>query len=128
MVNNKASFSNINVYQGVYLSQVFLYDGSLDQRFILDGDLWINNIMVNEKTNKAKILDWQTLCPGHPVFDLIFLLCTSVTHENLDSWTDDLINIYMEAFKKTCLQFNIESPFQMKEFNRRKSSGNFFGV
>jgi len=61
-------------------------------------------------------LDWQTLCPDHPVLDLILLLCTSVTHENLDSWTDDLIRIYMEAFKKTCLQFNILSPFDMKEF------------
>tara|TARA_B100000963_G_scaffold352850_1_gene366654 strand:+ start:901 stop:2826 length:1926 start_codon:yes stop_codon:yes gene_type:complete len=33
---NIASFNNVNVYQGVYLSQIFSYDGSLDQRFILD--------------------------------------------------------------------------------------------
>ena len=34
--SNIASFNNVNVYQGVYLSQIFSYDGSLDQRFILD--------------------------------------------------------------------------------------------
>jgi hypothetical protein len=31
-----ASFSNINVYQGTFLTKQFLVDGSLDQRFILD--------------------------------------------------------------------------------------------
>tara|TARA_R100001082_G_C4358468_1_gene158109 strand:- start:346 stop:2103 length:1758 start_codon:yes stop_codon:yes gene_type:complete len=34
--NNKASFKNINVYQGTFLSKQFTYDGSLDQRFILN--------------------------------------------------------------------------------------------
>jgi len=31
-----ASFSNITVYQGTFLTSKFRYDGSLDQRFILD--------------------------------------------------------------------------------------------
>ncbi len=31
-----ASFSNINVYQGTFLTKQFLVDGSLEQRFILD--------------------------------------------------------------------------------------------
>jgi hypothetical protein len=31
-----ASFNNINVYQGIFLTKQFVYDGSLDQRFILD--------------------------------------------------------------------------------------------
>ena len=31
-----ASFNNINVYQGIFLTKRFVYDGSLDQRFILD--------------------------------------------------------------------------------------------
>tara|TARA_B100001287_G_scaffold149458_2_gene125829 strand:- start:8448 stop:10376 length:1929 start_codon:yes stop_codon:yes gene_type:complete len=33
-----ASFENINVFQGTYLEKNFTYDGSLDQRFILDND------------------------------------------------------------------------------------------
>ena len=38
VVNNKAKFENINVFQGTYIEQTFQYDGSLDQRFILDND------------------------------------------------------------------------------------------
>ena len=38
VVNGEAKFENINVYQGTYLEKIFTYDGSLDQRFILDND------------------------------------------------------------------------------------------
>ena len=38
VINGVASFKNINVYQGTYLEKIFTYDGSLDQRFILDND------------------------------------------------------------------------------------------
>ena len=34
--NQKATFSNITVFQGSYLQKSFIVDGSLDQRFILD--------------------------------------------------------------------------------------------
>ena len=37
----------------------------------------------------------------------------------IDSWTDDLMRIYMETFGKTCVQFNIESPFEMMEFQNK---------
>tara|TARA_B100001989_G_scaffold132118_1_gene93425 strand:- start:11162 stop:13075 length:1914 start_codon:yes stop_codon:yes gene_type:complete len=36
VVDGIAKFENINVYQGTYLEKQFTYDGSLDQRFILD--------------------------------------------------------------------------------------------
>ena len=36
VVNNVAKFENINVFQGTYLEKEFIFDGSLDQRFILD--------------------------------------------------------------------------------------------
>ena len=50
--NNVASFNNVNIYQGVYLSQVFLYDGSLDQRFILDNqNIDSSTIRVSIKKN-----------------------------------------------------------------------------
>jgi hypothetical protein len=35
IVSGVANFNNITVYEGTYLTQVFTYDGSLDQRFIL---------------------------------------------------------------------------------------------
>jgi len=33
---NTATFNNVNIYQGTFLTKEFKYDGSLDQRFILD--------------------------------------------------------------------------------------------
>ena len=36
VVSGVAKFENINIYQGTYLEKTFEYDGSLDQRFILD--------------------------------------------------------------------------------------------
>ena len=34
--DNTASFSNVNIYQGVYLTRIFKFDNSLDQRFLLE--------------------------------------------------------------------------------------------
>ena len=42
-------FSNISVYQGIFLTKQFLYDGSLDQRFIL------NNSFIDTSTLKVYI-------------------------------------------------------------------------
>ena len=36
VIDNVAKFENINIYQGTYFEKTFTYDGSLDQRFILD--------------------------------------------------------------------------------------------
>jgi len=36
VVDGTAKFENINVFQGTYLEKEFTFDGSLDQRFILD--------------------------------------------------------------------------------------------
>ena len=36
VTNQVAEFKNINVYQGTFLEKKFIYDGSLDQRFILN--------------------------------------------------------------------------------------------
>jgi len=36
VINGVATFNNIKIYQGVFLSKTFVVDGSLDQRFILD--------------------------------------------------------------------------------------------
>jgi len=36
VINNIASFKNIEIYQGTFLTKQFIVDGSLDQRFILN--------------------------------------------------------------------------------------------
>ena len=36
VVSGVAKFENVSIYQGTYLEKEFIYDGSLDQKFILD--------------------------------------------------------------------------------------------
>jgi hypothetical protein len=48
-VSCTASFNNLNVYQGIFLTKQFQYDGSLDQRFVL------NNSFVDTSTLKVYI-------------------------------------------------------------------------
>ena len=95
-----------------------LFKASLvfDERFISHGDLWINNIMACDDTDTSMILDWQNLVPDHPVMDVAFLLCTSLTPDNLDQWTNDLIKSYVDAFQETCVQFKSKIPFNIDEF------------
>ena len=92
--------------------------GEIDRKFVTHGDLWINNIMVKKNSDEAIILDWQTLCPDHPVFDVAFLLCTSLTIENLENWTDDLIKFYVESFQEACVDFKMELPFDLEKFKK----------
>ena len=47
--NGVATFDNIDVYQGTYLSKQFIVDGSLDQRFLL------NNSFIDSSTIVVKV-------------------------------------------------------------------------
>jgi len=49
VVSGIASFNNLDVYQGIFLTKQFQYDGSLDQRFVL------NNSFVDTSTLKVYI-------------------------------------------------------------------------
>ncbi len=49
VVSGTASFNNLDVYQGIFLTKQFQYDGSLDQRFVL------NNSFVDTSTLKVYI-------------------------------------------------------------------------
>lgn len=89
----------------------------VDRRFVSHGDLWINNIMMNE-ANRSKILDWQTICPNHPVLDIGFLLFTSLNPEDIDAWSIDLIGVYFKRFSEICVGFEVETPFDLDELAR----------
>ena len=95
---------------------ISLYNGKVDRKFVTHGDLWINNIMIKNNSDEAIVLDWQTLCPDHPVFDVAFLICTSLTPENLEKWTEDLIKYYVESFQEACVGFQMELPFDLEKF------------
>ena len=49
VVDGIASFNNLDVYQGIFLTKQFQYDGSLDQRFVL------NNSFIDTSTLKVYI-------------------------------------------------------------------------
>ena len=49
VVDGVASFNNLNVFQGIFLTKQFQYDGSLDQRFVL------NNSFIDTSTLKVYI-------------------------------------------------------------------------
>ncbi len=49
VVDGIASFNNLNVYQGIFLTKQFQYDGSLNQRFVL------NNSFIDTSTLKVYI-------------------------------------------------------------------------
>ena len=49
VVDGIASFNNLNVHQGIFLTKQFQYDGSLDQRFVL------NNSFIDTSTLKVYI-------------------------------------------------------------------------
>ena len=49
VIDGTATFSNIEVFQGTFLTKSFVYDGSLDQRFIL------NNSFIDTSTLKVYI-------------------------------------------------------------------------
>ena len=66
VVNGTASFNNINVFQGIFLTKQFLYDGSLDQRFIL------NNSFIDTSTIKVYIGKENTRGIEYSVSENIF--------------------------------------------------------
>lgn len=95
------------------------YEESLcseDHRFLIHGDLWLNNIMVNDQDD-GYIIDWQFLTADHPVNDVALLLFTSLSPVHLDDWLQDLLANYVTKFNATLEQCGIhEVPFDFKEF------------
>jgi hypothetical protein len=60
--NGQASFNNINIYQGIFLTKQFVYDGSLDQRFILD------NSFIDTSTLKVYVKKTNDVNLGNEYF------------------------------------------------------------
>ncbi len=71
--------------------------------FLTHGDLWLNNVMFNQQ-GMGKILDWQVLCTKHPVLDVALILCSSLTPSNMDLHAKQLIAVYIDKFRDSCLR------------------------
>ena len=64
VVDGVATFSNIDVYQGTYLTKRFDYDGSLDQRFILNNsyiDTSILSVYVRKTSESGLGIEYSAI-------------------------------------------------------------------
>jgi len=62
VVSGTATFSNIDVYQGIFLTKQFQYDGSLDQRFVLNNsfiDTSTLNVYVNKESGSGLGIEYE---------------------------------------------------------------------
>ena len=73
--NGVATFNNIEVFQGTYLSKQFLVDGSLDQRFLL------NNSFIDSSTIVVKVQG-----PNETTLGREYLLSSNIL--NIDSTSE----------------------------------------
>ena len=70
VINGLASFENILIYQGIFLLKQFEYDGSLDQRFILNNsfiDTSTLRVYVKKSSNSGFGIEYY---PSEDIFDV----------------------------------------------------------
>ena len=97
------------VYQDVFFTG--------ERRFIIHGDLWLNNIMFSPHKG-CKIIDWQFCTQSHPSMDFALFLCSSVKHENMVEWLDQLVAHYLQKVTDICEEIKIDGPFSKEEFTK----------
>ena len=47
--------------------------------------------------------------------DVAALLCTSLSSENIDNWSHELLKTYLNRFQMICSEFEIDVPFDYEE-------------
>ena len=97
-----------------------------DERFLIHGDFWSNNVMFNNDITQVKIFDFQFLSSASPYVDFIFMAFYSASPENMEKWLDDMYDAYYGSLVSTCKEFNIEAPFTKEKFVSDCQSKGFF--
>ncbi len=82
-----------------------------DDRILVHGDFWCDNVMFSQDESKCKIFDWQFFSSASPVVDFKDMAIMSVPLEKMADWLPKLTDVYYEKLTKTCQAFNIENPF-----------------
>ncbi len=89
----------------------------VDDRFLIHGDFWSNNIMFNKSDNSmVKIFDWAAFSSGPPYFDFCLLAFTSMDPATTESTMLELFEAYYAKFLDTLKQFDVEQPFTKDQF------------
>ena len=106
-----------------FLKDQFLTDDKL--LTMVHGDLWINNLLVDENQTQVKFIDFQQMHPGHPSRDFWYYLysCTDVEWRKLH--LEEVMRTYfthlLTYLKKAQMEVNFEA-FR-KEMNQFRETG-----
>ncbi|KAH8260890.1 hypothetical protein KR044_000018, partial [Drosophila immigrans] len=80
-----------------------------DIKVIAHGDIWLNNLMMNQATKNAVIVDFQNSFVGSPAVDLQFFFYTSLQLDVLLQERQSLLQYYFECLCETLTACNFES-------------------
>ncbi len=97
-----------------------------DERFLIHGDYWSNNVMFNMASDAIKVFDWQFFASAHPMLDYIVIAFMSNSPDNMEAWLEDMYTAYMDSITETCQDFKIPLPFTKEEFVKRCEDKGFF--
>lgn len=100
---------------GKKISNFLLMSGS---DFIIHGDLWINNVMVNHN-GECKFVDWQFLAVGNIFFDFGLLAFLSVSTEDTEKHINLLTKSYYSEFSRICIDMKCQDviPWSYQQFH-----------
>ncbi len=109
--------------------QAFIDCVQFDERFLIHGDFWSNNVMFSHDSSKVKMYDWQFFGTASPYNDFKHMAFMSAPPDQTEAWLDKLYDAYFNNLVKTCQDFKVELPFTKEEFiNDCNTKGMFAGV
>lgn len=92
-------------------------------------DLWTNNIMINESTNKSLLIDFQMVYAGSPILDLCYSLFSSSDLSMRAQDFDDLLCYYHGQLSSTLtkLDYGNEIP-TLETLQNQMTKRGIYGV
>ncbi|KAH8372297.1 hypothetical protein KR093_010974 [Drosophila rubida] len=81
-----------------------------DFNVIAHGDIWLNNVMINQTTRNAVIVDFQNCFVGSPALDLHFFFATSLQLGVMLKEHQNLLQYYYECLCETLNACNYQEP------------------
>ncbi len=106
--------------------QAFVDCIQFDERFLIHGDFWSNNVMFSLERSKVKMLDWQYFSSASPINDFKQMAFTSASPEKTEAWLDRLFDAYFDKLAKTCQEFKVDLPFTKEQFVHDCNSNGIF--
>ncbi|XP_068229156.1 uncharacterized protein [Palaemon carinicauda] len=100
------------------------------------GTLWSNNLLFryndDEEPEEVMLLDFEATCHSSLVYDLNFLMYSSLAEEVRKEHLEEFLNIYTTAFQEVIEAGGQEMPFNeeelMEEFKAHNICGALFAV